>query len=603
MANERKTENIVRKHFSDYDLINIEEQKSDNPKIHKLLKNASKKGLNHGYPEFIISFEDRRDFLIVIECKGDPKKHESITRDKYSEYSVDGVLLYGSFLSKEFDVLCIAVSGETAKELKVSHFLYLKDQQVAIQKFGNKLLSPSDYVLGYLQSPEKFRQDYSSLLSFSKDLNEYLHTKKVKESQRSLLISGILIALENKVFKISYKQHSKPEDLAIALVNTIATELQNANLHNKKLANLKQAYGFISTHTALSTEDNVLEDLISDIDDHVNNFIKTHRYFDVLGQFYIEFLRYANSDKGLGIVLTPPHITELFCDLAGVNKDSIVLDNCTGTGGFLISAMNKMIKDSNEDTVKIKSIKEKQLIGIEYQDDIFALACSNMYIHQDGKTNIIHGSCFDPDIISQVKLSKPNIGLLNPPYKNKKKKSDTEELLFILNNLEMLQTSGTCVAIIPMDRALSTKGVLLNLKTKLLENHTLEAVFSMPDELFINSKVGVITVVMVLTAHKPHPKNKETYFGYWKNDGFIKRKNRGRIDFFNSWSAIKENWLNSYINRKEIPGLSVKKVVTPLDEWCAEAYMETDYNKISPKDFINSVKKFVLFKKLNDIDE
>ena len=119
MANERKTENIVRKHFTHFENeCLIEEQKSENPKIDKLLKNASKKGEGAGYPEFIISFSNYPDFLIVIECKADPSKHESKTRDKYAEYAVDGVLLYSSFLSKEFDVLSIAVSGENKREIK-----------------------------------------------------------------------------------------------------------------------------------------------------------------------------------------------------------------------------------------------------------------------------------------------------------------------------------------------------------------------------------------------------------------------------------------------------------------------------------------------------
>jgi type I restriction enzyme M protein len=116
--------------------------------------------------------------------------------------------------------------------------------------------------------------------------------------------------------------------------------------------------------------------------------MKTHKYFDTLGQFYIEFLRYANSDKGLGIVLTPPHITDLFSELAGVNQDSIILDNCMGTGGFLISAMKTMIKQAKGNQTKIENIKKTQLIGIEYQDDIYALGISNMIIHGDGKTNV-----------------------------------------------------------------------------------------------------------------------------------------------------------------------------------------------------------------------
>lgn len=75
-----------------------------------------------------------------------------------------------------------------------------------------------------------------------------------------------------------------------------------------------------------------------------------------------------------------------------------------------------------------------------------------------------------------------------------------------------------------MQRALAHKGKLFELKKKLLEKHTLEAVLSMPNELFFNSKVSVVSCVMVLTAHRPHPKSKQTYFGYYKDDGFIKRK-------------------------------------------------------------------------------
>ena len=600
--NERKTENIVRNHFNRFNNIIVEEQKSDNPKIDKLLKNASKKGNKGGRPEFIISFKDNPDFLIVVECKSDIKKHESIKKDQYGEYAVDGALLYASFLSKEYDVVAIAVSGETVNNLKISHFLHLKGESTANSIFSDVLLETDDYVKGYMESPEKFKQDYDELLSFSKNLNEELHSKKVKESLRSLLISGILIALGNKAFHVSYKQHSTPEDLANALVETIINELKNANLHNSKIKNLRTAYNFIKTHTALSGEKDVLSKIIDDIDNNVNSFIKNHKYFDVLGQFYIEFLRYANSDKGLGIVLTPPHITELFCDLAGVGKDSIILDNCTGTGGFLISAMNRMVKDAKGDQSKIKKIKEEQLIGIEYQDDIFALACSNMFIHQDGKTNIIHGNCFEENVISQVREKyKPNIGLLNPPYQNDKK-NDIPEFEFILNNLDLLEPNGTCIAIIPVDRVLSTKGKNLELKKALLKKHTLEAVFSMPDELFINSDVGVITVVIVVTAHKPHPTNKETFFGYWKNDGFVKRKNKGRIDDNGDWEKIKQEWLSSFINRKEKAGLSINRHVTHTDEWCAEAYMETDYSTLVEKDFITDIKKFILFKELNEFN-
>lgn len=599
--NERKTENIVRKHFDKYSEILIEEQKSDTIKINKLLKNASKKGAGCGYPEFIITYKNNSDFLIVIECKGSIRKHESRTGDRYSEYAVDGVKLYASFLSKEYNVLAIAVCGEKISELKISHFLFLKTGKTTTPIFSNKLLDTESYLNGYIVSPEKRRQDFDALLEFSKELNEELHAKKVTESNRSLLISGILIALESNAFRASYKKHEKPKDLAENLVETIATQLKNANLKHDKLENLKTAYSFIKTHASLSGEKDVLVNLIDSIDANVNKFIKTYKYYDVLGQFYVEFLRYANSDSGLGIVITPPHVTELFCLIANVNKDSIVYDNCTGTSGFLISAMKQMIKEAKNDLKKIKEIKENQLIGVEWQDHIFALACSNMFIHQDGKTNIIQGDCFDSKIIDDVKKRTPNIGFLNPPYRTKN--SDIEELEFVLNNLEVLETNGTCIAILPMSCMLAQSGRTYELKNKLLCEHTLEAVFSMPDELFINSDVGVVTSVIVVTAHKPHPKSKETYFGYWKDDGFIKTKNKGRIDANNKWEPIKNKWINSYVNRKYVVGLSVSKIVTAEDEWCAEAYMETDYSGLKKEDFVNVVKEYFAFSFLNDFSE
>jgi type I restriction-modification system DNA methylase subunit len=340
--------------------------------------------------------------------------------------------------------------------------------------------------------------------------------------------------------------------------------------------------------------ENVLKEIIDEIDENINAFIKTHKYFDVLGQLYIEFLRYANSDKGLGIVLTPPHITELFSDLAQVNKHSIAYDNCAGTGGFLISAMRRMITDAKGDEAKIKEIKAKQLIGTEYQSHIFALAISNMYIHQDGKTNIINGSCFDEEVIEEVKTKKPTVGFLNPPYKSNKK-TDTDELEFILNNLECLVDGGTCVAIVPMQSALAQSGKVLDFKKKLLEKHTLEAVLSMPDELFFNSKVGVVSCVMIFTAHKPHPNHKETYFGYYKDDGFVKRKNKGRIDAYGKWKDIKVKWLSNFINRKNEPGISINQRVTADMEWVAEAYMETNYLNLNDLNFEDTVLDYTTF--------
>jgi hypothetical protein len=104
---------------------------------------------------------------------------------------------------------------------------------------------------------------------------------------------------------------------------------------------------------------------------------------------------------------------------------------------------------------------------------------------------------------------------------------------------------------------------------------------------------------MVFTAHKSHPQNKETYFGYWKDDGFVKRK-WGRVDDKKEWKNRKKLWLDSYFNKKEIKELSILKKIKPEDEWCAEAYMETDYSKLTDEDFSRTIKNFLSYKFINE---
>jgi len=154
-----------------------------------------------------------------------------------------------------------------------------------------------------------------------------------------------------------------------------------------------------------------------------------------------------------------------------------------------------------------------------------------------------------------------------------------------------------------MQSALATSGKVLEFKKKLLEKHTLQAVLSMPDELFFNSKVGVVSCVMVFTAHKPHPNHKETYFGYYKNDGFVKRKTKGRIDAYGKWPEIKEKWLSNFINRKTEPGFSVNQIITAEMEWSAEAYLETNYSHLSDNDFIQTQLNYVTFLLGNGLSE
>ena len=603
MANEAKTSRLFRKllkekgYDDDKDII-VEEQQTDNKKLAKLLQNASKSGAGKGFPDFIITCGRYPDLVIVVECKADTKFHESATLDSYREYAIDGALLYASFLSKEYDVIAIGFSGEKESLTRLSHYIQLNGEKDYHPYFNEgELLDMDSYHHGLMQSTFKFNQDFNKLIDYTKELNQELQDKKIKERLRALLISGILIALKNERFKAEYKNYQTTQLLVCNLFNAITAELKKSDVPERNKESLIKGYEFITTNPSINDPSaegkKYVTDLISNCDDRINGFMVTHKYIDTISQFYVEFLRYANNDKGLGIVLTPPHITELFCELAQIDKDSVVLDNCAGTGGFLVSAMKRMLEDAGGDIAKEQHIKDSQLVGIEYDEEIYTLLISNMIVHRDGRTNIMRDDCFNVDIEALKEKFHPTIGLLNPPYKNKGK--GIEELEFVLNNLSMLEKGGRCVAIMPISCVNDVSGKSYLLKQKILEKHTLEAVLSLPEELFHNSNVNTVTCAVVLTAHVPHPDNKKTWFGYCRNDGFIKRKNKGRIDAFHTWQQIKEQWVSAYINREVIPEFSVMRHVAANEEWCAEAYLETRYGRLTEDDFLETVKNFYLF--------
>jgi hypothetical protein len=217
---------------------------------------------------------------------------------------------------------------------------------------------------------------------------------------------------------------------------------------------------------------------------------------------------------------------------------------------------------------------------------MFALAASNMILRGDGKANLYQGSCFDSAIARAIKRHNCDVGMVNPPYSQSD--SDLHELKFVKHMLDCLKNGGTGVAIVPMGCAISANPV----KAEILRKHTLEAVMSMADQLFY--PVGTNTCIMVFTAHTPHAiSNRKTWFGYWKRDGFVKTKHKGRIDRDESWPLIRDRWVGAFRNREVHTGESVLQKVNAFDEWCAEAYMETDYSGIDQSLFDETVRTYV----------
>jgi len=443
-----------------------------------------------------------------------------------------------------------------------------------------------------------FNEDLINLKIIEKaiEYNNLLENYSIPTTERVTFVSAILLALHNTAFREGYKNYNNVKDLTDYIIHACENYLRDKIDENKRNSIL-QVYKTIKNHKITNSE--ILQNkltkkpepntlLLTFIDNIKNNIYPLVNYdnlgFDILGKFYSEFIKYAGSDSKTGLVLTPSHITDLFCDLVAISKDDIVYDCCCGTGGFLVSAMKKMIVQAGNNLEKIDEIKSKQLIGSEERADMFAYACSNMMMRGDGKSNIFHTDCFDIKHKNLIKTLQPTVAMLNPPYSV----GADGQLEFILNAMESLQKGGRCIAIVQMSCALTKDDKVIEKHRLLLEQHTLEAVISTPDDLFYPS-AGVATCIMIFRAFEKH--NSPTWFGYWKDDGFKKDKRKGRINL-GEYKSKYDLLLNNYKFYEKI-GFSVIKKIKFDDEWCCEAYMEIDFTNTEELEFINTMREYL----------
>ena len=286
---------------------------------------------------------------------------------------------------------------------------------------------------------------------------------------------------------------------------------------------------------------------------------------------------------------------------------------------------NLTISDDEKKKRKIY-VRENCLIGVEREPEMFALAYANMRFHGDGKSNLYACSSLlkDKSLINAdpkttlhdeitTKLKRPTVGMINPPYsllntknkseKGKNKQSGQSELDFVYSMLEYLQPGGIGIAIVPMSCSSSKDDK--KMREAILEHHTLLATMTMPKKLFQESKVGTQTCIMVFKAHFKHKdSNKIVFLSRWLDDGFITIPHVGRFDRDNQWKSTKGEWI------RQLNGLAKKDNTTYLlkeigknEEWIAEAYVETDYSKLSIIDFEKQVKRYAYFRYTQDNDE
>lgn len=443
-------------------------------------------------------------------------------------------------------------------------------------------------------------------------LNELLHRQGVSEKLRSQFVGTCLLAIKNG---LTYSKKLKTGQIIEGIRNILEDLLESSLNKADKLALIDTR--ILENQDIRNMESENLCIILDFIKDKIYPYIndKSTAGQDLLNLFFITFNKYVGkSDKNQAF--TPDHITDFMVKICNVNKDSVVLDMTCGSGSFLVRAMTQALSDCNTKEEEME-VKKHHIYGVEFDELVYGLATTNMLIHSDGNSNIVMGSCFDEVPIFINEGVKFNVVLMNPPYNAMAKqvpkeysktwgdsKQDPSKGLyfvkFILDQMNSHNMQGKLAVLLPMACAIGNSTLMKQIKNAILEKNTLDAVFSLPDDIFYPG-ASVCACCMVFDIGTPHKSsNRETFFAYCKDDGFKKRKNLGRVEQIDEngnslWASIEKKWIDTYKNRDVIPGFSARKMVTGDDEWLCEAYMETDYSTLSEDDFQQTVNDYLAY--------
>ncbi len=495
------------------------------------------------------------------------------------------------------------------------------------------------------------QNDREKVLKNTSDLNTLLHKMDIDEKKRSQFVGTTLLYIKDMVVRsgaksIDAKLEEKFKDIwsslnseAIrgAIKGVLDDLLDGSENKSKKIELLQRNVLNDQKVRKLSTTNWV------DILDFI--LMKIYKYIDadssegqdILNLFFIAFNKYTGK-KDRNQAFTPDHITEFMCRVAEVDRTKVVMDITCGSGSFLVQAMVKELTDCSrgkkEEEAKAlrKEVTSSHIYGIENEEVAYGLATTNMLIHGDGNSNIKFASCFECE--NFIIDANPDIILMNPPYNAKPKeiperykknwgnskngKEDpTKGMVFIhflsdvvekMNNQRekdnLPRKTVKLAVLLPVSTAIGSKSkIIADEKAFMLEHNTLDAVFTLPDDVF-HPGASVSACCMVFTLGKPHklPDGtvNETFFGYFKNDGFKKKKNLGRVEQFDNnnqsiWKRIESEWLTLYRNKKVADGLSATAVVSGEDEWLCEAYMRTDFSTLKEEDFQKSLNEYLAY--------
>lgn len=583
-----------------YLVSNIENEEYSYPKAYKdaslEFEPITNDSGNRTYEKLDIRFV-KDGITVLIETKVDFKK------DKYAESQLAAYVEYEKKLTNN---KVIAILANTINDNVRVWRGAISDAN--LMEHETMLRTMDEYIEFYTPKIN----DKEKVMQNTYRLNELLHKHGISEKLRSQFVGTCLLALKNK---LEYRSPSIKATQVIAGIKDVLGELLTDDINKAGKLSLLDTKVLMSQDIR-SLEIADLREILKYIEEKILPFIndKSTAGQDLLNLFFITFNKYVGKDDK-NQAFTPDHITDFMAKVAGVSKNSVILDPCCGSGSFLVRGMTEALDDCATGAEQ-ENIKKQQIYGIEYDESIYGLATTNMLIHSDGNSNIVNGSCFD--LRDWIKEARPNVILMNPPYnaqkkhmpkvytdtwKTKQKEDPSKGIYFVKYIADILnecKISATIAVLLPVACAIGNSKEIENIKKDLLEQNTLDAVFTLPNEIFYPGAAASACCMIFKTGRK-NSSSGDTFFGYYKEDGFKKKKNLGRIEQMNVetgkslWVEIEKQWLDLYNGRKSVDGLSVTQKITGEDEWLCEAYMKTDYSTLTEADFQQTINDYLAY--------
>lgn len=350
-------------------------------------------------------------------------------------------------------------------------------------------------------------------------------------NQKLYLFSGLIMAgLQTKGVSRLEPSDLKGNDSTsyndgLTIIGRIRTFLEKRNANSYKIEMIENILKPVFMKPVLWKSHNgesLLKRIYTDVFKNIIPLLESELQLDFTGKILNSLNDWVSvdNDNRNDVVLTPRHVTELMVKLTRTNMKSYVWDTAMGSGGFLVSAMDAMIRDAREQIQdkeeldkRIKHIKKQQILGMEKLDSIYILAILNMILMGDGSSNMLNVNSHE----KYDEIDYPaNVFLLNPPYSADGKGFNFVEEAFS----KMVNGYG---AVLIQENAGGGQG--LPYTKRILKNNTLEASIKMPSGLF-GGKASVQTAIYVFKVNVPHnPKAAVTFIDF-SEDGYTRQNKK-----------------------------------------------------------------------------